>query len=237
MYAGSILGLMWIFVGPLFFLVLYSLVYTVIFRIQPKGMEIFDYVFYVFCGLLSFLSFSSSLTQGASSISRNKHVLLNTVFPVELLPIRTTVIAHVPLGTGFFLLGIAGGCLGMFSWMWFFIPVVILLQIIALSGVSMMFSLITLVLKDMEQLLPYIAMIFMVITPIAYTPDMVPLSLKIICYLNPLFYFTQSLQYLFVFHQWPPTYVILGLIFMSFFSFSVSFWIFQRVKSTFYDMA
>lgn len=237
LYAGSALGMFWLFLGPLLFLILYALVYTVIFKIQPKNMDIIDYVFYVFCGLLSFLSFSSSLTQGATSISKNKHVLLNTLFPVELLPIRTVLMAHLPLCTGFLFLFCAGLYFGMFSWMWLWIPFLILLQALALSGVAMLLSLITLVLKDIEQIMPYLVMAFMVITPIAYTPDMVPFSLKIVCYLNPLFYFTHSFQYVFVFHSYPPLEIIAGLFIMSIGSFAISFFIFQKVKSTFYDMA
>lgn len=237
MYAGSVLGLFWLFLGPMIFLAVYSTVYTVIFKVHPVGLSRGDYIFYVFCGLLPFLSFSQSLTTGASAISRHKHVLLNTLFPVALLPIRTIVIAHIPLLTGFSLLYLVGLFFGKASLYWLLIPFVALLQILALSGVAFIFSLLTLVLKDIEQVLPYISMLLMVITPIAYTPDMIPSSLKFLSYINPLFYFTQTFQYLFVFHSFPPTFILIGLTVISLSLFCTGFWIFEKAKAAFFDMA
>src|SRR6185437_10729446 len=46
-YAGSILGLGWVVVGPLLLLALYAFVYAVVFRIRPAGLALGDYILYI----------------------------------------------------------------------------------------------------------------------------------------------------------------------------------------------
>lgn len=90
-YAGSILGIIWLILGPLILLSLYAFVYAVVFKFKPGGMTLPQYILYIFCGLVAFLGFNNGLVLGISSLSSNKQVLLNTVYPAELLPIRSVL--------------------------------------------------------------------------------------------------------------------------------------------------
>jgi lipopolysaccharide transport system permease protein len=44
----------------------------------------------------------------------------------------------------------------------------------------------------------------LVVTPIAYTPDMIPASIKPLLYLNPLYYFVSANQHLILMNTLPP---------------------------------
>ncbi|MGI9449583.1 MAG: ABC transporter permease, partial [Geminicoccaceae bacterium] len=95
-YAGSLLGLFWIVLGPALLLSLYAVVYTVVFDFRPTVMSRSDYVLYIFAGLVPFLTFSQALSAGTSSLSQGQDLLLNAVFPAELIPLRE-VLASGPL--------------------------------------------------------------------------------------------------------------------------------------------
>src|SRR5690349_5578118 len=69
-YAGSILGMAWVVIGPLLLLAIYGAVYAVIFQIRPVSLSRAEYVFYVFSGLVPFLVFSAALNAGALSIAK-----------------------------------------------------------------------------------------------------------------------------------------------------------------------
>ena len=94
-YAGSLLGLSWIFLGPLLILGIYALVYLEIFRV--RGNTVFNgpsYVIYIFCGLVPYLTTAQALSFGVNSVVSNKAILNNTVFPIDLAPVKSALSAQ-----------------------------------------------------------------------------------------------------------------------------------------------
>lgn len=236
-YAGSVLGVAWMVIGPVLLMSIYTLVYTLIFRIRPSGITVTDYILYVFAGLLPLIAFSSSITAGATSLSLNKQVLLNTVFPSELIPLRAAVIGGAAMPIGIVVVALADFFIGEVSWHILLVPMVVLLQLFFQAGLAWVLSLVTLVLRDVQYVLQYVTMILLVVTPIGYTPDMIPYRLKALMYLNPLYYFVVAYQDLIVFNRLPEPWLMGVCAGLSLFSFCCGFWVFQRAKRAFYDYA
>ena len=236
-YAGSALGMIWVALGPVLLLSLYALVFAVIFRVRPVAMTVSEYVLYVFCGLVPFIAFSTSLTAGALSLSSNRQILLNTVFPAELIPLRSVVVASVTLPVGLLILAAGDVVFSSMSIVWLLVPVVMLLQIMFMTGVCWVLSLVTLVVRDIQQILVYVTLLLMIITPIAYTPDMIPSNLKLLMYGNPLFYFVTSFQSLIILNELPPTDIAVIGLGLSLGSFLTGFAVCRRAKQVFYDFA
>ena len=51
-------------------------------------------------GLIPFLSTAEALTQGVGSVVANRSLLTNTVFPIDLAPVKAVVLAQVPMTVG-----------------------------------------------------------------------------------------------------------------------------------------
>jgi lipopolysaccharide transport system permease protein len=83
-YAGSILGMAWVVIGPVVLLALYTVVYRVIFCIQQASISGKQYVLYVLSGLVAFLTFAGSLTLGATSLIKDRQVLLGRKVRITL---------------------------------------------------------------------------------------------------------------------------------------------------------
>ena len=81
-YKGSALGFLWTFLNPLLQLVVYSIVFSTIFR---NNIE--KFYLYLFIGLLPWMFFSSSLTVGSVSVISSKDMVKKIYFPREVLPI------------------------------------------------------------------------------------------------------------------------------------------------------
>ena len=237
MYAGSVLGLVWVGLGPLILLSLYTAIYTLVFRVQPVGMSVTDYVLHVFAGLIPFIAFVGALTVGALSISSNRQLLLNTVFPSELIPVRSVFAASTMLPVGLTLLCLAQVVRLDASPLMLLVPVVMILQTMFLVGVSWVLSLVGLLLKDLGPILNYLSLLLMVATPIAYTPEMMPSYLRVLIYVNPLYYFVHAYQLLIVGGTLPPWYEILIMLFLGVGVFVLGHRVFQRGKDVFYDFA
>lgn len=236
-YAGSILGAAWVLIGQLTVLGIYSLTFVVIYRIKPADMTVYEYILYVFCGLTSFLPFAGSLSAGALSLVSNRAVLLNTVFPAELIPLRSVLVASIAMPVGAVILAVADIVWSEASWTTLLVPVVMVLQLMFTAGLVWLLSLAALVVRDIQHFIQYAVMMLAVITPIAYTPDMVPASLKALIYVNPLSYFVVSFQYLIILNRLPEPQILLPMLALSIGVFVLGFAAVRRAKGAFYDYA
>jgi lipopolysaccharide transport system permease protein len=238
LYAGSALGALWVVLGPLLLLSLYAVVYVMIFRIQPATLSPGEYVLYVFAGLVPTIAFAMALAAGSNSLVQNKQVLLNTVFPAELLPLRAVLVQSVPLPVGLALVALAVLAVkGSLSAAALIVPLLVVLQIMFVAGIVWVLALLTLALRDIQQLLQYVALILLIVTPIAYTPDMIPASLRLLMHGNPLYYFTAAFQASLVYGVLPPLPILAGCMTLALVSFLAGYWLFRRVKMSFYDYA
>ena len=79
-YRGSVLGFFWSFVNPLLLLS----VYTFVFVVRPAGRRIAGhepYSLFLFCGLLPWTWFSSSLLESAGSLISGGNLIKKVLFP------------------------------------------------------------------------------------------------------------------------------------------------------------
>jgi lipopolysaccharide transport system permease protein len=233
-HAGSIMGVLWIAVYPFFLFSIYVVLYSVIFRVRPSDMTTTTYVAYILSGLIPFLSFSESLTSGTGSILAKKQLLLNTIYPSEFIPLQTVISSHISILPGIILLLVYNGAvLHVAHWTYLLIPILVILQIMFVAGIVWFLSILNLVMRDIQQILGLIIMLLMILSPVAYTPSMVPNTLKIIIWLNPFSYFVFAYQDIFVYGVVSSSLFIAAALSLVFFATGYVF--FQKVKTLFYD--
>lgn len=236
-YAGSIIGSAWFVLGPALLVSFYSLVYLLVFRVKPEGLEPVQYVMLIVSGLSCFLGFSEALQVGTTSLSANREVLLNTLFPAELVSVRAVLSSIVPCAVSTCLVVGFDVAMGGGSWTLLLVPFVVILQVMFCIGVTWATSLLNLVIRDIQQIISYLMMMLMVASPIAYTPAMMPSAIKALIYLNPLSYYVLCLQDLVVFNRLPPWEIGTVTIVMSLASFKLGSWVFSRAKGALFDFA
>ena len=235
-YIGSVLGIFWAILFPLLQLSILAGLYTVIFKVRPSGLGQWEYVLLVFSGLVPLLTFSAAVTASSSSIVANKNLLLNTVFPAELTPMRAALSAHVPGLSGLFITLILAIILGKLSWQTIIlVPVFWLLLMMFAIGLGWILSLFSLVLKDIQHGIGLILMLLTILSPFAYTPEMVPEALKFVIYLNPLSYFVLSFQQIIAYGAWPDFVSATGSIMLGLGFFLLGYIIFLKGKFEFFD--
>jgi lipopolysaccharide transport system permease protein len=190
-HAGSVLGMAWVVLQPALLLSVYVFVYMVVLRMRFEGFSRFDYVLYVFCGLVPYLGFMEALTTGALSIKQNIHLVKNVMLPIELIPVRAVIVGmasqFVSIGLVLVLL-IADRSL---SWNVVLLPIVVILQVMWLTGLTWILSSVTVALPDITYFVNLFVFMLMFLSPIGYKPEMVPASFAWVTYLNPIYYMTQ----------------------------------------------
>lgn len=237
-YVGSVFGSLWTVLYPLLQLSIYTCLYAVVFRVRPSGLTEMGYVVLVFSGLVPLLMFNEALNMATSSLTANKSLLLNTVFPAELIPLRAAITSQATGLVGLTITLTLGYALGRTSWHAIvLIPVFWVLLLMFAVGIGWIFSLVSLIFRDILHGMGLVIMLMFVLSPFAYTPDMMPSSLKPVIYLNPLSYFVLTFQKLICYGTWPDPLIAGIAALLGIGSFFAGFIFFQRAKHVFFDYA
>jgi lipopolysaccharide transport system permease protein len=234
-FAGSVFGAGWAILTPLVLLTIYAVVYLLIFKVRVPSLSGPEYVLLIFVGLVPFLMTSEALVGGVSSVISNKAFLSNTVFPIDLVPVKSVLLSQITMIVGMAVVIIMTLMLGRLSKAIVFMPIVWGLHILFLIGISWILSLINLVFRDLQNVIGLLITWLLIASPIAYTPEMVPPQLKLILLLNPLAYFIVAYQDTIVFGHIPDVGLWLALVGISITTFLIGGFFFAKAKATLID--
>lgn len=190
-HAGSILGISWVVLQPALLLSVYVFVYMVVLRMRFEGFSRFDYVLYVFCGLVPYLGFMEALTTGTLSIKQNIHLVKNVMLPIELIPVRSVIVGMASQFVSVGLVLVLVGLDQSLSARAVFLPLVVFLQVMWLAGLTWVLASIAVALPDITYFINLFVFLLMFLSPIGYRPEMVPHGFGWVIYLNPVFYMTE----------------------------------------------
>jgi lipopolysaccharide transport system permease protein len=191
-HAGSLLGLTWVILQPALLLSVYLFVYMVIggTRVTSTSSR-FEFVLYVFCGLVPYLGFMEALTSGGVAIRQNIHLVKNVMLPIELIPVRSVLVGMISEFVSLAIVVVLVAAGGMLTPRIVLLPVVVLLQLMWLVGLTWILSSVTVALPDITYFVNLFVFLLMFVSPIGYRPDLVPASLRVTLYFNPIFYLTR----------------------------------------------
>jgi len=232
-YAGSILGLFWLLLYPLLLLGTYATVYLFIFKVRLGLLDSNEYVTLIFCGLIPFLGFSEALVMGVNCISSNANVVKNTLFPVELLPVKAVLTSQCTQLAGMLMLLVVLLALGKIGPTAVLVLPVWLCQIGFSIGLAWILGSMNIFIRDLQAVISIGVMLLMMLSPIAYTPDMVPAGFRPLLALNPLSYFIAAYQNCLLLDTVPSfaTWLVLGGLAVS--SLTLGHFVIHRLKLAF----
>lgn len=213
-YRGSLFGLLWSFANPVLMLMVYTFVFSVIFKARWAGMETgsrFEFALLLFSGLIVFNLFAECLSQAPSLILNHTSYVKRVVFPLEILPWVTLGSALFHAGVSLFVLlaafWLAGLPVGL-SALWLF-PVIFPLLLLTL-GLCWWLASIGVFLRDIGQVVSMLLAVLMFLSPIFYPASALPDSAKDWLFLNPLAFVIEQVRQVLIAHQ-PPAWPSLGL--------------------------
>ena len=236
-YRGSALGFVWSFVNPLLLLLIYSFVFTTVMPNTTEGVQ--PYALFMFCGILPWTWFSSSLIESANSLVAGGNLIKKVLFPAEVLPL-TSVLANM---VHFFLgLPILAVFLIYFQrWpdptdlLW--LPIVILIQLLFSAGLALIFSALMVHFRDLRDILANLLTLWFFSTPIIYSIQKAPGLSKPILNINPMTHLIVSYQEILFFPgpvghwKW-----LLAMGGGSVVLFLAAYWWFDRLRDSFAEV-
>jgi len=194
-YRGSVLGFFWSFINPLLLLLVYSFVFAVVLpAMHPK--EIQPYALFLFCGLLPWTWFSSSLSEASNVLFSGGNLIKKVLFPAEVLPIVAVLsnMVHflfgLPIVAIFLIYFRAHVALTDLAWF----PVIVLVQLVLTTGFALALSALTVHFRDIKDILSNVLTFWFFSTPIIYPMTDAPGMAQTFLRLNPFTHLAVSYQ-------------------------------------------
>jgi ABC-type polysaccharide/polyol phosphate export permease len=171
---GSFLGFAWLFLTPLFMIILYTLVFSEIIGLRFQETDsVTNFGLYLYCGLIPFLALSDSLNKSVASIRGNSTLVQKVVFPLEILPMSTAVTAFVSQFFGLAgLIVLVAALERELHWTMGLLPLIMIPQLLFLLGLAYLVALIGTYLPDVKETLSAVARAMFFITPIIWPEEL-----------------------------------------------------------------
>lgn len=232
-YKQSIIGYIWIIFNPLAQLLVYTFVFSVIFKFPTGGVP---YSIFLFIGLLPWIYLQTSLSTAALVLIDNANLLKKVNFPREILPYSVVLAKSVDQFFALFLLlsFMIFYKLPFYPSIFLVIPL-LLAQVILITGLSLFLSAANLFYRDIQYLTNLVLLIWLYMTPIVYPLSLVPKGYVWLYKLNPMVGIIEGYRSAFLNLPFD-----LGAIAWSFLSsliiFLIGFWIFKKGENIFADI-
>jgi ABC-type polysaccharide/polyol phosphate export permease len=230
-YRGSVLGFLWSFVNPLLLLATYGLVFTYMLPVA-RSPRMSPYFLFLFCGILPWTWFSSSLLEGSGVLIAGGNLIKKVLFPAEVLPVVTVLTNFIQ-----FLLGLPI-LLAFLAWKGHLAPAALLsvapmlVQLVLTLGLALLISALTVHFRDIQNILGHVLHLWFFATPVLYSYDETPAALKALLRLNPMTHVVYSYQQMLFEGHFDHTrgLVLSGVI--AVFVFALGAFLFDRLRDT-----
>ncbi len=190
-YRGSVMGLMWSFAHPIVMLLVYTFVFSFIFKVRwgTGDASNTNFALNLFVGILIHAFFAECTNRAPSLMADNINYVKKVVFPLWVLPVVLVVSSLFHMLVGFLVLF---GCVLIFLDQLYLttllIPLLFLPFILMVAGTTWLFSALGVYLRDLSQVLPVISTVMLFLAPVFYPITALPEAFQHYLYLNPLTY-------------------------------------------------
>jgi ABC-type polysaccharide/polyol phosphate export permease len=200
-YKHSLLGWAWSLINPAATLLVFTVVFSTIFRATPpaahNGMT--TYVLYLFIGLVAWNFFNNVVNGGMAALIGAGPLLKKIYFPAYAPVLGNAFSALVQTLIEAAVLLVVLIAMGNLEWTFVFVPFVLALLLIFAAGIGLLFALFNVYYRDVGYIVGVVLQMFFYATPVIWPPEQL-LGLKHgqfaidVLSLNPLYQYVEALR-------------------------------------------
>jgi homopolymeric O-antigen transport system permease protein len=239
-YRGSMMGMAWSFFNPVFMLLIYTGVFSIVFKARwGTGSEESkaDFAIILFVGMIVHGVFAECVNRAPNLILENVNYVKKVIFPLEVLP-------WVALGSALFHAAVSTVVLLIaqlalrhsLPWTAVLFPFIMLPLVLTTVGLAWFLTALGVYIRDIGQTAAMFTTVMMFVSPVFYPLSSVPEGLRALMRLNPLTYVIEDGRNVLIFGRLPdPAGWILALgagVLIALLGFA---W-FQRTRTGFADV-
>jgi lipopolysaccharide transport system permease protein len=183
-YKQTLLGAGWAILQPFFAMVIFSIFFGRLAKIPSDGVP---YPIFAYTALVPWTFFATGLGRGADGLVSSADIIKKVYFPRMAVPIARVAAALVDFFLSFLVL-----LLMIYHYhfsvtaraLW--LPVFVLLAMIAALGSSLWLSALNVEFRDVQFVIPFLVQVWFFATPIIYPSSLVPKRWRVLYAINPM---------------------------------------------------
>lgn len=235
-FAASVGGAVWLFVTPIVNIIIYSFVFSVVFRAPvPEAFGDVSFVVFLMIGYLPWFAFADAVGKSPGMLIEKAPLITKVMFPVQLVPAVGAVVPYMVHGIAILVFLVYLTIQGFFSLMWLWMLPILFLQMLFTMGLVAILSALCVFLRDVQQIVVLMLTAWFFLTPIIYPLSMLPEVMQGYMLLNPMHSFVQFYRELLLLGQFSmSSFVILAPC--AIVSYLLGGWFFMRIRHAFGDV-
>ncbi|MEZ3499128.1 ABC transporter permease [Pantoea sp. KPR_PJ] len=238
-YRGSVMGIFWSILTPLFMLTVYTFVFSEVFKARWHGGSSSkgEFALLLFAGLIVFNIFSECLNKSPAIILSNVNYVKKVVYPLEILPV-VNVFATLFNATVSLLVWIAAYLIfnGLPHYTIIYFPLIVIPLVFITLGLCWFITSLGVYLRDVGQFIGLLTTALMFMSPVFYSADILPDNFRTLMYLNPLTAVIEQTRNVLYWGQTPDFKVIAIYWVVAFVICWLGFAWFQKTRKGFADV-
>lgn len=184
MYRQSGLGMLWMLIKPFAQMVAFSILFGRVARMDSAGLP---YPIFCFAVLVPWTFFAMSLSSATHSLTTSGVLFTKVRFPRLVMPMAgmlTGVLDFLCQLTILLLMMLYYGILPTWNVVW--LPFFILLMLMTAFGAGLLLGTLNVKFRDVNQFMSLLLQVWMFLTPVVYTSDIVPEKWLYLYFINPM---------------------------------------------------
>ena len=196
-YRGSIFGILWSFLNPLFMLGLYTFIFSEIFKARwsPASESKVEFALVLFIGLIVYTLFAECINRAPSLILANTNYVKKVVFPLEILPFISflTALFHALISLATWLIAYSF-LVGLPHTTILYLPFLLIPYMFFILGCSWAFASAGVFYRDVSQIIGMLTTILMYLSPVLYPVNAIPATYRGWLFINPLTFVIEQVR-------------------------------------------
>jgi lipopolysaccharide transport system permease protein len=239
-YKGSMMGLAWSFLNPLFMLVVYTFVFSVIFKARwgiGTDESKTQFAVILFTGLIVHSLFAEVLNRASITIISNANYVKKVVFPLEVLTAINmgSALFHLAASVVVLLIALVIFNNGLY-WTTIFLPIVLAPLIILCMGLSWIIASLGVFVRDMNQFVNIVTTVTMYLSPVFFPVTALPEQFRPFIMLSPLTFIIEQARAVTIWGQLPDWSGLMMYTLVALIIAWAGFAWFQRTRKGFADV-
>lgn len=187
-YQGTAAGWLWALAQPLITLLVYTVVFGLILKVQwPQAEGTFGFALVLFGGLMTYGFVAEVITRAPMAVAGNPNYVKKVVFPLQMLVWQLVgaavfqLLVNLAMWMGFFV-----ALQHQAHWSWLWLPVLALPLVLFATGMGFALAAAGVFIRDLAQIVGPVMMVVLYLCPVFYSVAMVPAELGALMQWNPL---------------------------------------------------
>jgi len=233
-YKQTVLGAAWAIIKPVASMVVFTVIFGKLAKIPSDGVP---YPIFSFCALLPWNYFAGSFSRSSGSLVSNTSLISKVYFPRLAIPISSLLAGLLDFAIAFVVL------IGLMFWygivpttaiLW--LPFFLLMAVVTALGVGLWLGALNVQYRDVGHITPFIAQIWMYLTPVVYPSSMIPERWRLFYGLNPMAGVIEGFRWALLGRGNISTQMLAVSVFVAVVLLVSGMYYFQRVERNFADI-